>query len=604
MTAFFPLHNLRVFLITLCLALWLSPCMVRGESNNTDNLDAFNDWQETSAASTSRFLKPLSKTAENVTVITAKDIELLNAHTLADILDTVPGIQIQHNGGPGITAYTFIQSASPFFSQVFVDGISINNLANNFPYVSSIPAGIIDRFEILKGAGSSAWGSALGGVINVITKSPNKERAISGSASASIGDRTTADTRAELSGTTCKFGYYLSGGYLGSNGLLPTMEIGSRQIYSKQTYELPNNGQVWGTFSYNRIGMGDLFDQPSDFSERHEATRLLASLGLRQNLAEGLELEVVGKHSFLRDDFSYNFISDGSPRWSPDRYKDQVTGGSAKLLWRKDNNLLAVGSDYNHQETEYVGNFFRKVDRWGVYLNDTLTLGPVSISPGIRLDHTVTNGDQVSPSFGITWQVTDSTLLRAYTGRGFNVPVGPYARRGLPCQKKWPHQMRASTNSIPYLWAKETLFRNITWGDGTQQLLAMGSELEVRTKPVFNTSLGVGWTYTSTTLTSDGTPARPDYPTQTLKLSLRYADTTYRGVLIGNLINWNEPPENNAKDSNLIWDLHLGATLLKRENSSLELFFSGHNLFNCNFYNKDVVPSVGRWFEGGMRVHF
>jgi vitamin B12 transporter len=53
-----------------------------------------------------------------------------------------------------------------------------------------------------------------------------------------------------------------------------------------------------------------------------------------------------------------------------------------------------------------------------------------------------------------------------------------------------------------------------------------------------------------------------------------------------------------------LWDLHLGATLLKRENSSLEIFFSGHNLFNGSHFQDEVKPNTGRWFEGGMRVRF
>lgn len=596
------LHSLRAFLITVCLGLCVIPCLAWGDDlDSADSLDLLNAWQEPTA-SASRIPKPLSQTAENVTVITAKEIEQINAHTLADILDTIPGIQIQYNGGPGITAYTSIQSANAFFSQVFVDGVSLNNLGNNFPDISLIPAQIIDRVEIVKGSASSAWGSALGGVINVITKSPEKRRAISGSATALIGERTTADTRAELSGTTGKLGYYLSGGYLGSNGLLPTMQVRSNHVYSKLTYDLPNQGQLWGTFSYNRASMGDLFAQGIDLRERVEKLNLLASLGLRYTLTEGLELEVTAKHSFFPTDFSYFNISDGSPRWAPDSYKEQVSGGSARLLWRKDNNLLAVGSDYNHQEAKYVDYFSRRVDRWGVYLNDTVSLGPVSISPGVRLDHTQTSGDQVSSSLGLTWQVTDSTLLRAYTGRGYNVPL--LIGIDAPAQKIWTMQVGAESTVIPYLWVKGTLFRNMTWGADVEQNLAIGTELEIRTTPVFNTSLGAGWTYTETTRTSDGTPVRPDRPTQTLKLALRYDDTIFRGVLTGSHINWNSPTDSNGKYGGLIWDLHLGATLLKRENSSLELFFSGHNLFNGNYYTRDVFPSVGRWFEGGMRVRF
>ena len=36
--------------------------------------------------------KPLSQTAENITIITLDEIEAMNAHTLTDILKNIPGV--------------------------------------------------------------------------------------------------------------------------------------------------------------------------------------------------------------------------------------------------------------------------------------------------------------------------------------------------------------------------------------------------------------------------------------------------------------------------------------------------------------------------------
>ena len=604
-------HSLRAFFLGLWLAVCLTPSVSWGESeDNEDSTDLFSAWQEQDVT-TSRVPKPLSQTAENVTVITAADIRALNAHTLADILDTIPGIQLQHNGGPGITAYTYIQSADFIHSQVFIDGVSLSNLTSNFADVSLIPAQIVERVEIVKGAASSSWGQALGGVINVITKSPDVSRRLSGSATASIGERTTADTRAELSGTSGKLGYYLSGGYLGSNGLLPTMQVGSNHVYTKLTYDLPNQGHLWGTVSYNHSNAGNLYAVPKDLKERDEKRLLLASLGLRYTLAQGLELEFTGRHSDMRQDSSYTKISDGL---TPDNTiptgigKEQVNGASTKLTWRKAENLLVAGIDYNHQyvysnssDGSTVSPWDKTVDRYGIFINDTVTLGSVSLSPGVRLDHTQTSGDQVSSSFGATWQATDSTLLRAYIGRGYGLPELQLAE--VNPVKILTTQIGAESTVVPYLWLKGTLFRNMTWGDDVEQILALGTELEVRTTPVFNTSLSAGWTYTDTTRTSDSSTVY-GMPRHTLQLALRYDDKTYRGMLAGRHIHWNSDPGDNARYGGLLWDLHLGATLLKRENSSLELFFSGHNIFNGNQYNRDVFPNVGRWFDGGVRVNF
>lgn len=607
-------HTLRAPFLFIVLVLCLLPCIAWSEETD-DALGIFTAWQEQSSTA-SRVPKPLSQTAENVTVITAADIRALNAHTLADILNAVPGIQLQHGGGPGIPVLTYIQSADFIFSQVFIDGVSLSNLSSNYPDVSSTPAQIIDRVEIIKGAASAAWGSALGGVINVITKSPETARAISGSVSASIGDRTTADTRAELSGTSGRLGYYLSSGYLGSDGLRPTMQIDSSHTYAKLTYDLPGQGQMWGTISYYSTNMGDFYApmQPFDLKEHTDEHLLLASLGLRYTLAEGLELELTGRHSSARFNQSWFNVSDGEtwvgrPGLPTESSRERVIGNSAKLIWRKGNNLLMAGSDYNNQEissntsdNRTLSPFKKGVNRWGLYLNDTLSLGPITIAPGVRIDYTQTNGDQVSSSMGATWQMTEDTLLRAYIGHGFGLPQ--LNAIVFPTTKIFTSQIGAESTAVPYLWLKGALFRNSTWGDGVERQLALGSELEVRTVPVFNTSLGAGYTFTDTTRTSDGSQVRPDKARHTVQLALRYDDTIHRAMLHGRHIYWNSPPELNARYGGLIWDLHLGATLLKRENSSLELFFSGHNIFDGDQYNFEVFPNVGRWFEGGVKVNF
>ena len=603
-------HSLRALLTALCLALCLLPCLAWGEDDE-GTLELFNAFQETSSTA-SRAPKPLSQTAENVTVVTAKEIEALNAHTLADVLATVPGLQTWHWGGPGSVVFTYIQSSANAHVMVLVDGVALNTLGENSTEVSMVPARIIERIEIVKGAASSAWGQALGGVINVITKAPNRERTVSGSASASIGERTTADTSAELNGSSNRLGYYLSGGYLGSDGLLPHLSTHSNNTYAKLTYDLPDRSQLWGTFRFSKFNRVDSFitDPAFDFTQREEAKQLYATLGYRRKLAEQLELELTARHVYRYVDNFFNLVSDGSLVQTVSG-KERVTGGGAKLVWRGENNLLVAGGDYEHAELKNSDAMIamdllnRKVDRWGLYLNDTLTLGPVAVTPGVRFDHTVTSGDQFSPSLGATWQLTDSTLLRGYTARGYSLPYILLENR--PSEKVWASQLGVESTAMPYLWVKGTLFRNETWniGDTQERRIALGTELEARTTPIFNTSLGAGWTYTDTYRTNDGSTVY-GAPRNTLQVALRYDDQKYRGVLTGRHIWWNADPSwlPTAQYYGLIWDLHLGATLLKKKDSSLELFFSGHNLFNGSQTSDGLIPNTGRWFEGGMRVMF
>ena len=191
-----------------------------------------------------RLPRQLSRTAENTTVITTSETEALNAHTLIDILATIPGIQLENQVGSANSVNTRIQGSSFSHVLVLLDGIPYNNLGDNFADIGKIPARIIERVEIVKGAASSAWGQALGGVINVITKSPDPERKTGGMASVAHGERGSNDTGSELSGTIDRLGYYLSGGYLGSGGFTPNTGFDSANGHARLTWELPRQGQV------------------------------------------------------------------------------------------------------------------------------------------------------------------------------------------------------------------------------------------------------------------------------------------------------------------------------------------------------------------------
>src|SRR6185369_6591009 len=127
--------------------------------------------QDEQLATTSHFPRPLSKIAENVTVITSDDIARINAHTLSDVLQTVPGIQLDVVRTPGSGAVFFsIHNNLNRLVQVLIDGVPQNFLGNdNAAFPGNIPVQQIERVEIVKGAASVAWGQALGWVINAIT---------------------------------------------------------------------------------------------------------------------------------------------------------------------------------------------------------------------------------------------------------------------------------------------------------------------------------------------------------------------------------------------------------------------------------------------------
>lgn len=563
-----------------------------------------------------RLPRQLSRTAENTTVITAAEIETLNAHTLVDILATIPGVQLQNQSGSANNANTTIQGSNFTHVLVLLDGVPYNNLGDNFADIGQIPARIIERVEIVKGSASSAWGQALGGVINVVTKSPDAERKIGGTAAYSQGERVTRDGGGELSGTIDRLGYYLSGGYLDSAGFRPNNGFNGTNSHARLTWELPRQGQAGFLLNYVRLDRGELASTTRDIQASDESRRLILGMNLRQPFGSHLELELNAFHSVNQTGINVAQLSSGQPLQMV-KADERVSGGGGRLLWRQSDNLLVGGIDYQHVRSDAnealvnVDILNRRADRWGFYLNDTYSLGPVALSAGARYDLTGTSGDQFSPSFGITWQLTDNTLLRGYTAKGFSLPSITLERGS---ERVWTSQVGLETSAVPYLWLKGTLFRNDTWDivdrdpqTGaflSQRQIKRGFELEARTAEVYNTSLRSGYTYVDARLGSDDSVVK-GVPTHTLQLGLLYDDhTRFKGLLTGRHIYWNSDPSFKGSFQGILWDLHLNATPFSGDFKKVELFFSLRNIFNGSQYLIDALRNNGRWAEGGVRFRF
>ncbi|MCP4691342.1 MAG: TonB-dependent receptor plug domain-containing protein, partial [Desulfobacterales bacterium] len=162
--------------------------------------------------SSTRRLKPLDQVAEDVSVVTAQEIRAMNAHTVAEVLNRVTGVFMGFSLGvsnPGSPGPIQIQGSKHVHVLVLLDGMPWNYLAGGSAETNAIPVETIERIEIVKGPASSAWGSSLGGVVNIITKSTGDEDKPSGMVRASIGEKETQDYRVELSGLAAStVGYY------------------------------------------------------------------------------------------------------------------------------------------------------------------------------------------------------------------------------------------------------------------------------------------------------------------------------------------------------------------------------------------------------------
>jgi vitamin B12 transporter len=614
---------------TLLLTFLSSPVFAQSGEEQKFLIMYFNE-DELEVISATKSLISVTRVAENITVITAEDIELMNAHTLADVLNTVTGVQVFMEGGPGTLATPFIQGSAFRHVTVFMDGVPLNNLGDNVALISSVPVQNIEKIEVIKGPASSVWGSSLGGIVNVITKSPAGKDIIKGTASVSYGKEITGDLRAEIYGRKDKFGYYLSAGRLQSDGLTKGFDVSENNIYAKLTYDITEDTDILFTVFYNRADIGEGENQEFDLSYSNRLHQLSTTLSLNSSLGNGVNLNL-SLWSFQQFYNMYtDLISTGEGLYKYN-YDDRKYGMSTKLTWKYKKHNIVVGADYDDGtlRSNAIADGEQGLQKWALFANDTIIWDKLSVTLGIRYDNTDTNGDFTSPSLGITYNLSDDTILRAYIARGFSIPslystfgdnVYYASNPDLDVEKVWSYQIGVETGKLKYLWLKISAFRHEIRDAIDEEFISeepllftfvnkgkqrrQGIEIETKTIPVYHTALFAGATFIHTKdLNTDETVR--NVPRYTYDIGIKYDDEkSLKALFKGHYIWWNGNSFYGGKYNSFIFDINIIKSLYKQNGRILEVFLTAHNIFNGSQYKIDSYENPGRWIEGGLRYKF
>jgi iron complex outermembrane receptor protein len=178
------------------------------------------------------------KIPAGVSVVTKEKIEQSNAQNVADLLRDEVNVEVRDIYGNGKSASVDIRGFGEtglLNTLVLVDGRRVNNIDLSGVDWTQIPLDQVERIEIIRGSGSVLYGdNAAGGVINIITKRPEK----------------TFSAKAELVGGS--YGFNKEGGSVGGkwgplsgilnasysatngyreNGFLRTKDVGGKAIY-------------------------------------------------------------------------------------------------------------------------------------------------------------------------------------------------------------------------------------------------------------------------------------------------------------------------------------------------------------------------------------
>ena len=111
-----------------------------------------------------------------VTVLHSDKLLKLGVNDVFEALGLVPGVQLKREKS-GVPVVVFRGVSQKGEVKLMVDGVTINNSYRGSIYhYLDFPIEMVERIEVIRGAGSVLYGSgAISGVVNVITKSSNKD---------------------------------------------------------------------------------------------------------------------------------------------------------------------------------------------------------------------------------------------------------------------------------------------------------------------------------------------------------------------------------------------------------------------------------------------
>lgn len=192
----------------------------------------------------------MDRVAENFSIYTQKDIETTPARNLGEFLSFIPGVDIKVTNGFGQPADISIQGSDARYVLLMVDGIPFNTQLSGQANPTIIPLENVDRIEVIRGASSSAWGSALGGVINVVTKNVGDSQIPHGSLTKTFAEFHTDKEAMDLSGEMLGVGYYFFGEHMESDGVRQFSDDNESKFFGKLGHALGDEAKLEGSFGY------------------------------------------------------------------------------------------------------------------------------------------------------------------------------------------------------------------------------------------------------------------------------------------------------------------------------------------------------------------
>lgn len=359
-------------------------------------------------------------TPADVTVITSQQISDRGYRTVTDALEDVPGARVLDASGPAYERAIALNGDERVV--VMVDGRRVNNSMGPISGKSTLdantlpPVSMIERIEVVKGGASTLYGAdAVGGVINVITKTPEET---TGTVHVGYGSWGTQDLGASFGGKVNKTGFQVGvnrnkASYLkfkDTNG--DTKKWNGQSNYTqdalslKLTQDFTKSDGLTVNYDYSNLegnllyGLYDYYYQPN--ADQRHTTKKTNNVGIKYDWNR--DAKNSGYLQVYRNYLSYSnfgaplyFYNDGKM----DERDWGIEGQQNFAL--SDTNTLVAGLEYRnakvtHKKLYNSGSYNNKA----VFLQDEWKFAPSwQLNTGVRYDEHSRAGNRTTGSVAV-----------------------------------------------------------------------------------------------------------------------------------------------------------------------------------------------------------
>lgn len=370
----------------------------------------------------------------DITVINQEELAKSGQNSVAEILSRQPGIEFYSSGGPQTLTGVSIRGANPDQTLVLMNGMRINSSVNGGANWNAIDPASIERIEIIRGAASSLYGAdAIGGVINIITKTGGKDRPTEFYGSVGVGSYKTIKSSVGLDGAANGFSYSFNTSYAKSKGFNATNKDAPFGSYYKDkdgyhsnaftgalSYEWADEQHI-GVNAYNSYINGDFdagdFDwQGNDVRDAFTQTRqqsydIYSKNRLAKNWLSTLSLG-------LSKEQSNTAIHDNKFSTLQRQYSWQ---NDITLTANQDVSIIAERLEERiKHNTPYTGTRRNTNSFAAIYRVD---FGPHNIQASLRNDNLSDYGNRTTGGLGYDFAINDLWTVGAAANTGFKAPT-------------------------------------------------------------------------------------------------------------------------------------------------------------------------------------